>query len=49
MGIAVVVLGIGVRRYFEGQRWLLEGKFPASRGGVLVLTVVAGMVRKPEL
>lgn len=44
LGIAVLVLMIGVNRYYESQAWLLEGKFPASRGSVFLLTAVAAAV-----
>ncbi|KAF3912568.1 hypothetical protein ABW21_db0202043 [Orbilia brochopaga] len=41
LGIAILVLLIGLNRYYESQNWLLKGKFPASRGSILFLTVVA--------
>ncbi|KAJ6257949.1 hypothetical protein Dda_7739 [Drechslerella dactyloides] len=41
LGIAILVLLIGLNRYYESQSWLLKGKFPASRGSILFLTVIA--------
>ncbi|KAI5853871.1 hypothetical protein BZA05DRAFT_394939 [Tricharina praecox] len=41
LGIAILVLLIGTNRYYESQAWLLKGKFPASRGSVFLLTLVA--------
>ena len=42
IGIAVVILFIGFHRYFESQHYVIRGKFPASRGSILVVSVVAG-------
>ncbi|EWC46600.1 hypothetical protein DRE_04087 [Drechslerella stenobrocha 248] len=41
LGIAILVLLIGLNRYYESQNWLLKGKFPASRGSILFLAVIA--------
>ncbi|KAF3086907.1 hypothetical protein TWF103_001701 [Orbilia oligospora] len=45
LGIAILVLLIGINRYYESQNWLLKGKFPASRGSIVFLTVIAAAVR----
>ncbi|EPS43768.1 hypothetical protein H072_2241 [Dactylellina haptotyla CBS 200.50] len=45
LGISILVLLIGLNRYYESQNWLLKGKFPASRGSILFLTVIAAGVR----
>ena len=45
LGIAILVLLIGINRYYESQNWLLKGKFPASRGSIIFLTVIAAAVR----
>ena len=42
IGIAVVILFIGFHRYFEAQHYVIRGKFPASRGSVIVVSLVAG-------
>lgn len=44
LGIAILVLLIGLNRYYESQNWLLKGKFPASRGSILFLTAIAAAV-----
>ena len=41
LGIAMVVLLVGARRYFEAQHWIVRGMFPASRGSVLLVTGIA--------
>lgn len=35
-----MILFVGFHRYFEGQHWIIRGKFPASRGAV---ALVAGI------
>ena len=55
VGIAVLVLALGVHRYdrsshgidcryFTSQYWMTQGKFPASRGAVLVVSSIAASV-----
>ncbi|CAK7264557.1 hypothetical protein SEPCBS119000_001057 [Sporothrix epigloea] len=41
LGISVLVLFLGYRRYYQSQQWILKGKFPASRGTILVVSLVA--------
>ncbi|KAL8906257.1 MAG: hypothetical protein Q9171_006344 [Xanthocarpia ochracea] len=41
MGIAIVLLIVGARRYFESQYWIIRGKFPASRGSIFLVTLIA--------
>ena len=41
LGIAMLVLLVGSRRYFESQYWIIRGKFPASRGSVFLVTGIA--------
>jgi uncharacterized membrane protein YidH (DUF202 family) len=40
LGISIVLLFVGFRRYFSGQHWIIRGKFPASRGSI---ALVAGI------
>ncbi|KAI4229279.1 MAG: hypothetical protein L6R36_001027 [Xanthoria steineri] len=42
MGIAILILIVGGRRYFESQYWIIRGKFPASRGSIFLVTLIAG-------
>jgi uncharacterized membrane protein YidH (DUF202 family) len=39
--ISIVILLLGYRRYFQGQKWIIRGKFPASRGTVIIVVLVA--------
>ena len=36
------MLFIGFHRYFEAQHYVIRGKFPASRGSIMLVTGVAG-------
>jgi hypothetical protein len=49
IGIAILVLAIGFHRYFEAQYWVIRGKFPASRGSVALITIVAGSLMVTSL
>ncbi|KAF2648955.1 hypothetical protein K491DRAFT_698489 [Lophiostoma macrostomum CBS 122681] len=42
IAISILILFIGFHRYFEAQHYVIRGKFPASRGSILVVTLVAG-------
>lgn len=42
LGISIVVLLVGFHRYFEAQFWVIRGKFPASRGSVALVGLIAG-------
>ncbi|KAF7545736.1 hypothetical protein G7046_g9491 [Stylonectria norvegica] len=41
LGISILVLFLGYRRYFQSQQWVIKGKFPASRGTVTIVAFVA--------
>ncbi|KAG5912647.1 hypothetical protein E4U42_002062 [Claviceps africana] len=41
LGISILTLLLGARRYFVGQAWVMRGRFPASRGTVVVVAVLA--------
>jgi uncharacterized membrane protein YidH (DUF202 family) len=41
LAISILILFMGYNRYIQGQRWILHGKFPASRGSVLLISIVA--------
>ncbi|PKS06622.1 hypothetical protein jhhlp_007371 [Lomentospora prolificans] len=41
LGISIVILFLGYHRYTESQRWVIEGKFPASRGTIIIVTFLA--------
>ncbi|KAI6779587.1 uncharacterized protein J7T54_008205 [Emericellopsis cladophorae] len=40
LGISILILLLGYRRFFLGQQWVIKGKFPASRGTVMLLVLV---------
>ncbi|KAI1358607.1 hypothetical protein F5Y08DRAFT_110570 [Xylaria arbuscula] len=41
IGISILVLLLGYQRFIQPQQWLMKGKFPASRGPILLMTLVA--------
>jgi uncharacterized membrane protein YidH (DUF202 family) len=41
VAISIVVLFTGFHRYFESQHWIIRGKFPASRGSVALIALIA--------
>jgi uncharacterized membrane protein YidH (DUF202 family) len=42
IGISIIVLFIGFHRYFESQHYVIRGKFPASRGSIVLVALIAG-------
>lgn len=40
LGISIVMLVVGFRRYFGGQYWIIRGKFPASRGSIALVAAI---------
>ncbi|KAF2102608.1 hypothetical protein NA57DRAFT_9190, partial [Rhizodiscina lignyota] len=42
VAVSIVVLFIGFHRYFESQHYVIKGKFPASRGSVVLVSLVTG-------
>ena len=41
LGISILTLLLGYRRYTETQQWVIRGKFPASRGTIALVSFVA--------
>lgn len=41
LAISILTLLLGARRYFQGQQWVIKGKFPASRGTIILMALVA--------
>ncbi|KAI1007823.1 hypothetical protein K3495_g407 [Podosphaera aphanis] len=37
ISLSIIILLMGFYRYFECQQWIIQGKFPASRGSVIVI------------
>lgn len=42
IGISIVMLCIGFHRYFEAQHYVIRGKFPASRGSIMIVSAISG-------
>jgi len=42
IAISIVILFIGFHRYFESQHYVIRGKFPASRGSIMAVSLIAG-------
>ncbi|KAG9194244.1 hypothetical protein G6011_04279 [Alternaria panax] len=42
IGISILMLLIGFHRYFEAQHYVIRGKFPASRGSIVIVSAIAG-------
>ncbi|KAI0535492.1 hypothetical protein GGR58DRAFT_504233 [Xylaria digitata] len=41
IGISILVLLLGYQRFYQPQQWLLKGKFPASRGPIVLISLVS--------
>ncbi|CAI6332802.1 unnamed protein product [Periconia digitata] len=42
--ISLLILLIGFHRFFEAQHYVIRGKFPAGRGSVVLVSLVAGVL-----
>ncbi|POS83036.1 hypothetical protein EPUL_006152, partial [Erysiphe pulchra] len=40
IGISIATILLGSNRYFECQKWIIRGKFPASRGSIMLMLVM---------
>jgi uncharacterized membrane protein YidH (DUF202 family) len=49
LGVSILILFLGYNRYLEGQHWIMKGKFPASRGTVMIVSFVAFAVTVASL
>ncbi|KAF2644072.1 hypothetical protein P280DRAFT_392734 [Massarina eburnea CBS 473.64] len=49
IAISILILLIGFHRYFEAQHYVIRGKFPASRGSVMLVSFVAGALMVASL
>lgn len=41
LGISILILLLGFHRYFESQHYVIRGKFPASRGSIIIVSFLA--------
>ncbi|KAK4190558.1 hypothetical protein QBC35DRAFT_74378 [Podospora australis] len=49
LAISILILFLGYNRYLESQEWVIKGKFPASRGTILLVTFIAFAVTVASL
>lgn len=42
IGLSILILLSGFHRYFEGQHYVIRGKFPASRANIIGTSVLVG-------
>ncbi|KAI0970394.1 hypothetical protein F4678DRAFT_436677 [Xylaria arbuscula] len=41
IGVSILVLLLGYQRFYQPQQWLMKGKFPASRGPIILVSFVS--------
>ncbi|KAI2626336.1 hypothetical protein GGS21DRAFT_529948 [Xylaria nigripes] len=41
ISISILVLLLGYHRFYQPQQWLLKGKFPASRGAIILVSFLS--------
>ncbi|KAK3716030.1 hypothetical protein LTR37_006760 [Vermiconidia calcicola] len=41
LAVSILILLLGFHRYFESQHYVIRGKFPASRGTIIIVSIVA--------
>ncbi|KAI9166942.1 hypothetical protein HJFPF1_03057 [Paramyrothecium foliicola] len=41
LGASIVTLLLGYKRYYDSQHWIMQGKFPASRGTITITALMA--------
>ncbi|KAI1828439.1 hypothetical protein F4861DRAFT_534860 [Xylaria intraflava] len=41
IGISILVLLLGYHRFYQPQQWLMKGKFPASRGAIILISFLS--------
>ncbi|KAF3015606.1 hypothetical protein G7054_g11033 [Neopestalotiopsis clavispora] len=41
LAISILVLFLGYQRYVQSQQWVMKGKFPASRGTIVIVSLIA--------
>ncbi|TGO86483.1 hypothetical protein BPOR_0300g00120 [Botrytis porri] len=49
VGISILMLSVGFHRYFEGQFYIIRGKFPASRGSIALVATITGALMVTSL
>ncbi|EKD11836.1 uncharacterized protein L3040_008987 [Drepanopeziza brunnea f. sp. 'multigermtubi'] len=41
LAISILMLFVGFHRYYESQHWIMQGKFPASRGSIALVAFIS--------
>ncbi|KAK4128835.1 hypothetical protein N657DRAFT_639341 [Parathielavia appendiculata] len=49
LALSILILLLGYNRYLQGQYWIIKGKFPASRGTILIVSFTAFAVTLASL
>jgi len=49
LSISILILFLGYKRYLSAQYWVIKGKFPASRGTIMVVSFIAFAVTVASL
>lgn len=49
LGISILILFLGYNRYLSSQYWVIKGKFPASRGTIMLVSFIAFAVTVASL
>ncbi|KAK3337160.1 hypothetical protein B0T19DRAFT_62803 [Cercophora scortea] len=49
LGISMLILFLGYKRYLQAQHWVIRGKFPASRGTIMIVAFIAFAVTVASL
>ncbi|KAK4246846.1 hypothetical protein C7999DRAFT_32719 [Corynascus novoguineensis] len=49
LAVSILVLLLGYNRYLQGQYWVIQGKFPASRGTIMLVALIAFTVTLASL
>lgn len=49
LAVSILILLLGYNRYLQGQYWVIRGKFPASRGTVFLVSLIAFAVTLASL
>ncbi|KAK3329657.1 hypothetical protein B0H66DRAFT_541721 [Apodospora peruviana] len=49
LAISILTLFLGYKRYLQAQHWVIRGKFPASRGTIMLVSFIAFAVTVASL
>ncbi|KAK0618127.1 hypothetical protein B0T17DRAFT_324627 [Bombardia bombarda] len=49
LAISILTLFLGYKRYLQTQHWVIKGKFPASRGTIMLMSFIAFAVTVSSL